>query len=81
MTGVQTCALPIYPNPAKNKFTVSIPQLTTGTIEIFNPIGEKVYSTAIIGKQQTINNKLPSGIYFVKVTDREKQFVEKLIVQ
>ncbi len=72
----------IFPNPTLSTFTIKpISEIKNALVEIYNVLGEKVYSTEIIGKQQTINNKFPSGIFFVKVCDGEKQFVEKLIVQ
>jgi hypothetical protein len=72
----------IFPNPTANSFIIKLnSELKDARVEIYNVPGEKVYSTAINGKQQTINNKFPSGVYFVKVSNGEKQFVEKLIVQ
>jgi uncharacterized repeat protein (TIGR03803 family) len=72
----------IYPNPAENIFIINLKtEVRNARVEIFNILGEKVYSTAMTGKQQTINNKFHSGIYFVKVSEGDKNFIEKLILQ
>ncbi|HLG35161.1 MAG TPA: T9SS type A sorting domain-containing protein [Bacteroidia bacterium] len=69
----------IYPNPAKNKLTISIPklreQLAIGNIEIYDVSGKIVFT-----QRQTTNNKqqtvidisaFNSGIYFVRVSDSD----------
>ena len=71
----------IYPNPAYNNFIVKInSEISNGALEIFNTYGKRIYST-IFNEEKIIYENFPSGIYFVKVTDGEKQFVAKLIVQ
>lgn len=72
----------INPNPTNDNFTIKLNLETRNALlEIYNMFGENVYAATIFSKQQTIVNKFPSGIYLVKVTDGEKQFTEKLIVQ
>ncbi len=72
----------IYPNPTQNHFTIKLnSELQNARIEVYNLVGEIVYSAVLFRKEQNINETFPSGIYFVKVADGEKQFVEKLIVQ
>ena len=71
----------LFPNPTEGNFTIKLnAEIKNARAEIYNMLGEMVYSTTL-NEQQTINNKFPSGIYFVKVTDSEKQFIEKLIEQ
>ena len=71
----------VYPNPAKNKFTISSSFFTTGEIEIYNVLGEKIYS-ADYTEPTTVNCELfPKGIYFVKVSAEEKQVVKKLLIE
>ena len=54
-------------------------------IEIFNTIGEIIYSEYNKSFDSGITNKInlnaPSGIYLIKVNDGEKQFTGKLIVE
>ncbi|MEO8087566.1 MAG: T9SS type A sorting domain-containing protein [Bacteroidota bacterium] len=71
----------LYPNPTRGEFTIINLQTASARVDIYNILGVKVYSTAIIGKQETINKRFSSGVYIVKVTDGAKQFTAKLIVQ
>jgi hypothetical protein len=72
----------LFPNPAKNTFTIKLnSQIKNAVLEIYNVLGEKVYSEAISHNLQTINFNFPSSIYFVKVGGVEKYFVQKLVVE
>ena len=73
----------VYPNPASDNFTISINAvMKNAQVEICNVFGEKVYSTVLNNKRETINTKqFSSGIYFVKVSDGEKLFTKKLILE
>jgi hypothetical protein len=75
--------LSIYPNPAKDRFTLQLEtEFTNAQLQIFNTLGENIYSTQIVNSTSYIvHQDLPSGIYFVKVSEGEKMFTEKLIVQ
>ncbi len=64
----------IYPNPNKGKFTVmnysGVPdgELSRCSIEIYNFMGEKVYSTGIAGAEFSIDlSSQPWGIYLYRV--------------
>jgi hypothetical protein len=70
----------IYPNPANNQFSIFSGQIENATIEIFNLLGEKIYSTAY-REQLTINcEHFPRGIYLVRLTGNEMQVTMKLVV-
>lgn len=73
----------ISPNPALGNFTIqSIEEIKYARVEIHNMLGEKFYSQQLKNKQETISCKrFPAGIYFVKVTDGQKQSNQKLIIQ
>ncbi|MEP7169531.1 MAG: T9SS type A sorting domain-containing protein, partial [Bacteroidota bacterium] len=72
----------ISPNPSSGIFTITFPEnFPKGKIEIYNVMGEKMYSEAFNSKLQTVNSKLNPGIYFVKITGGEKQYVQKLVVE
>lgn len=73
----------IYPNPTTDQFTIISSELNdkNSRLEIFNVLGEKIYSVALTNKQQTINHKLNAGIYLVKVLNGEKQSAKKLMVE
>lgn len=70
----------IFPNPAKDELTITLSQFQNGQLEVYNSIGEKVYTQKI-----SANNKLQignwcEGIYFVKITSGEKIVTEKFLV-
>lgn len=78
--------LKIFPNPIKNQFTIyNIPSggSSLTTISIFDTIGKKIYteSLPVNRKEETINFNTVSGIYFVQLTNGEKQITRKLIVE
>jgi hypothetical protein len=77
-------SISIYPNPAHNTFTISLNGQWTvdnGKLEIYNIVGQKVYSGEIHSQLSTFNCQLNPGIYFVRVTAGEKVFTEKLVVE
>lgn len=72
----------IYPNPTNGTFNVfTSDQIKNGNIEIYNTIGELVYSQKIINQQNTIDLKNQgSGLYFVKViSDGEVVGMKKVV--
>jgi len=73
----------IYPNPAKDKITISIDNLTTDNLqfEIYDLMG-RVVSQLSNGKlsnsQLTIDiYNLQSGIYFLKVNNQVIKFIKE----
>jgi hypothetical protein len=76
--------LSIFPNPSTGNITIVFQnELQKGVIEIFNSIGQKVYSEKISSSisRKEINLNAAAGIYFVKVNDGEKVFTKKLIIE
>ncbi|HEY0031018.1 MAG TPA: SBBP repeat-containing protein [Bacteroidia bacterium] len=59
----------IYPNPSKGSITISAAeQIKNGSLEIYNSIGELVFSQKIINQQNLIDLKdQANGLYFVKM--------------
>ena len=72
----------ISPNPAESSFTIkTFSRLQNSTIEIFNLLGDKIYSAAVC-RLQTIDCRLFSpGIYLVKLQLENSFAVQKLIVE
>ncbi len=66
----------IFPNPVHDFITINHP----GQLEVYNSLGEKVYEAIVNLKPQTLNPKLPAGIYFVNLTDGDKLYRSKLII-
>lgn len=69
----------IYPNPASNKITIN--SLENSTIEIKDINGQIIENIQQNSSNMTIDiSNYPSGIYFVKVKEKEKMFVQKIII-
>ena len=78
----------VYPNPSSGVFKVKLKSNETNKIEILvlNSAGTTVYEKRnILLSGETIVNinisDYSKGVYFLKVSDKEKQFVQKLILQ
>jgi len=75
----------IFPNPSSGKFTINEEEkpgeFTDIVIEIFNLLGEKVYSITHTKYQSPIEidiSNSPDGIYVVKIYQREKIYIAKI---
>ena len=73
----------VYPNPSKDKITVSKSSITGDIrLSIINITGEKVLETQLIDSETQIDiSALPLGVYFVRVQDEKKAEVVKMIKQ
>ena len=69
----------IYPNPTKNTFTVTGKDLKQA--EVLNMLGQRV--TTATGQGETLHidiANLPTGVYFVRITDEEgRKCVRKVV--
>jgi hypothetical protein len=74
----------IYPNPAHNTFTISFNGLSSmfgGQLTIFDVTGREVHAEKIHSQLSTFNFQLSPGIYFVRASDGERVFTQKLVVE
>ena len=76
----------IYPNPTiSGKFTIETKgDLPTGQagLEIYNTIGEIVFSQKIISDKTELDlSNKPKGIYFIKIISEDKTYSRKIIIQ
>jgi hypothetical protein len=74
----------ISPNPSNGIFMIKMEdvrgQMANGKIEIYNTMGEKVYSSTMSKEQLTINlGEVNSGIYFLNVKTDGGTTVKKII--
>ncbi len=72
----------LYPNPNTGQFTVSITNQESGStndVEIYNMLGQKVYSQfAIRSSQFAINiSDQPNGIYLIRIADKDGNLVSR----
>ncbi len=70
----------IYPNPSNGDFFVETNGVAT-KIEMYNSLGEKVLKTEIQSKTFINENKLANGIYFLKMTQEQRQSSGKILIQ
>ncbi|MCE9538736.1 MAG: T9SS type A sorting domain-containing protein [Bacteroidetes bacterium] len=76
--------LHISPNPSKGKIQIEAIGLDVQGMEVYNVLGEKIYSKADF-KQQTLNeidlSGFQKGIYFIKISSEGKVFTKKIILE
>lgn len=72
----------VRPNPATDKFTVTLPNNGSAQVELYNLVGQKVYSENSSSSTVEINvNQYNSGVYLLKVSQGEKVYTSKVIVK
>lgn len=70
----------IFPNPAKDFLTVT--NAKDGKLEIFNLSGSLIYESNLNTNSKQINiQDITNGVYFIKVTTRNKTETSKIIIQ
>jgi hypothetical protein len=82
ITGVDTQALSkqvfsIYPNPNRGNFTIQVTK--GGVFELIDVTGKVINTYTIMNTQQTVNENIPAGMYFVR--EKESGSVLKLIIE
>jgi hypothetical protein len=92
--GVDEISIPaesifIYPNPASEQLNLRIDsEIKNPKVDIYNMMGEKVYSESLNSDFETVNtSQFSTGIYFVKIISEEngshavKVFTQKLVIE
>lgn len=71
----------IYPNPSENYLKIDSPD--NAIVEIYNMLGQNVYSQSIHGAGMINTNSLNNGIYTLNVLDLKRQLlhVQTIVVQ
>lgn len=73
-TAETICAtMSVYPNPAKDNFTVE----GTGQLIVTNVLGQKIMEKAI---EERYNLTLPKGLYLLRLTDGNNSATRKVVV-
>jgi hypothetical protein len=67
----------IYPNPSTGNFNIQ----AQGKLEIYNTLGEKIHQQILTSAHQQIQLNASPGIYFVRVSDGEKSYTQKLVIE
>lgn len=72
-------AVTIYPNPARNAFTVRIDKGEYSSVKVMNTMGQVVAQRYIDGKETTVNlGTTAPGVYFVVLSGTDGMKVEKI---
>jgi hypothetical protein len=76
-------SMQVFPNPSNGLFSIKHENNQALMIEIFNLIGEKIYSVTKDSNAATDIDisHAPKGVYFVKISDGENDHIEKIVVQ
>ena len=70
----------VYPNPASDAWTISTPNNTIRSVQVFNVLGRQVVSESLDWGEAVINvQALASGIYLARVTTDAGTKTMKLI--
>lgn len=79
LTGNETPAIKIYPNPATNFINIESSRLLTGRVSVLNLMGSVVHQASINDTKLTIDiSTLASGLYILKYTDESNSFSAKV---
>ena len=71
----------VYPNPATNNFTVNLGNDEKASIQLFNLVGQQVYSETFTSSTQVNVSNLRSGVYMLKVNQNGKVTTTKVVVK
>jgi hypothetical protein len=67
----------IFPNPNQGNFNIQ--SIKGGVFELMDVTGKVINTYTITNTQQTVNENLPAGMYFVR--EKESSSVQKLIIE
>ena len=80
---LNTASLKVYPNPANNKFTIVLNNISTADVIIYNTLGKVVYKKSTVKGEIEFENdsNLTSGVYLIKaISNDNKVYHSKLII-
>ncbi len=69
----------IFPNPSNGSFIFNC-TVSKGELEIYNVMGEKVYSSLITNQSTSINIDAPNGIYFLQLKTEQVIATKKIAI-
>ena len=71
-----------FPNPSTGTFTIQTSFVPDNcTAEVYNIIGEKVFSTSVSQQQTIVNLNQPAGVYSIKLRSKEGVITEKVTIE
>jgi hypothetical protein len=84
LTGENNNLISIFPNPSNGKFQIKSIGTDVRKLEIYDGLGKVIYSNSKINGQESNEVDLstyPKGIYFVKIFDGVKIYMEKIVLK
>jgi uncharacterized protein YifE (UPF0438 family) len=81
---LQSVSINLYPNPARNKFTISLKNLDNAHVKIYDVLGKIVFEKTTTDKviEVNTNSRFKPGIYLVNVISKDnKVYHKKLVIQ
>jgi len=82
---VNSSQISIYPNPAKNDFTIEVNgAINNGQLQIYDVLGQVLYAEEMnttSGYSKQIHLNVATGVYFVSVREGDKHYTQKLIIE
>lgn len=69
----------IYPNPAKDMFIIDSKDNTPFEVGIYNIKGQQIHQSKEM-KSFEWKNKLPTGIYLIRIEQQNRHYLNKLVV-
>jgi hypothetical protein len=67
----------IYPNPAKDNITIKSNSNIKQNLEIYNMVGQSVYTSYIYHDLIIDISNFPKGVYFIKINTKEETITRK----
>lgn len=77
-------SIKVYPNPAKENFTIQLSHINSAEIKIYSVLGKLMYHDKTKNENILIKNtsKFKTGVYIIKVfTDNQKVYNKKLVIE
>lgn len=72
----------VRPNPATEAFTVDFAQDAPATVQLFNLVGQQVYSAEVNASNLSVNvSEFNPGVYMLRVAQDGKVYTSKVIVK
>lgn len=73
-------AISVYPNPSTGLFNVNVNTASKSTIEVYNVIGEVVFTSQVNGNTTIDLSSLNAGVYSLKVTTDNMNVVKPIVL-
>ena len=71
----------VYPNPASNYLNVTLAGDEAATVQLFNLVGQQVYSETAVNSASINVSSLKAGVYMLKVSQNGKVYTSKVVVK